>query len=141
VSMFSGECSPPGGLRVIRANRNPPVLALSGELDLATVQRPVDEVVAVLNQPAPEVLVLDLTGLAFLGAAGIRTLLAAQDHASARGVGLRIVTGGNPVVERHLSVAGVRPVFDVYPDVPSALAVVDKESFLDVAEGAWHENS
>jgi anti-sigma B factor antagonist len=98
------------------------VLALRGELDLATVRQPIDAVADVLDRPpVGELIVLDLTGLTFMAAAGIRMLLAAQDHAAARRVGLRIVTGGNPVVERCLRAAGVGPALAVHPDVPSAL--------------------
>lgn len=60
-------------------NRDAFLLSLHGELDIATspvLQRRLHMVQA----PGIERLVLDMSGLAFLDSAGLRTLVAAQDQ-------------------------------------------------------------
>ena len=62
------------------------VVSLSGELDLATADRlrtRLQRVVAA--EPAPASVVLDVSGLQFVDAAGIAVLLSAQRALAARG--------------------------------------------------------
>ena len=129
---------PPGRLRVSGSHGEPVVLALAGELDVGTVLVVVRSVAAALaTSPAPQVIVLDLTELRFLGAAGVRVLCTAADHAAAEGTTVRVVTGGNPVVERSLSLSGKDRVLDVYPDRVAAVRAGDRYDFLRLATLLW----
>lgn len=129
---------PPGRLRVSGSHGEPVVLALAGELDVGTVLVVVRSVAAALaTSPAPQVIVLDLTELRFLGAAGVRVLCTAADHAAAEGTTVRVVTGGNPVVERSLSLSGKDRVLDVYPDRVAAVRAGDRHDFLRLATLLW----
>ncbi|MEV6876178.1 STAS domain-containing protein [Amycolatopsis sp. NPDC051128] len=116
----------------------PLVLALSGELDVGTVLIVVRAVAAALAaRPAPQVIVLDLADLRFLGAAGVRVLCAAADHAAAESTTLRVVTGGNSEVERALRLSGMDRVLDVYPDRVAAVRAGDRHDFLRLATRMW----
>ncbi|MFI7540066.1 STAS domain-containing protein [Actinoplanes sp. NPDC049599] len=66
------------------------VICATGDLDMDTVQqfgRHLDRVVAA---HAPELLIVDLSGLGFLGAAGIAALLAGADRVGNGGGRLRL---------------------------------------------------
>ncbi|WP_410641120.1 STAS domain-containing protein [Amycolatopsis sp. lyj-346] len=114
-------------------------LTLAGELDAGTVLVVVGAVAAALaGSPEPRVIVLDLGGLHFLGAAGVRVLSAVTDHAAAQNARLRIVTGGNAVVSRALRLTGADRVLDVYPDRGTALGAGDGREFLRLAARMWY---
>ncbi len=131
--------SPTRRLRVSCSHGEPALLALTGELDAGTVVVVVGAVAAALAvSPEPQVLVLDLGGLQFLGAAGVRVLSAVTDHAAARSARLRVVTGGNAVVSRALRLTGAERVLDVYPDRATALTAGDNCEFLRLTARMWH---
>ncbi|WP_206784974.1 STAS domain-containing protein [Amycolatopsis sp. MtRt-6] len=123
--------SPTGRLRVLCSHGDPALLTFAGELDVGTVLVVVKAVAAALaGAGEPRAVVLDLAGLHFLGAAGVRVLSAATDHAAAQNARLRVVTGGNAVVSRALRLTGASRVLDVYPDRAAALAAGDDDEFL-----------
>ena len=66
------------------------VLAVRGELDVATVERLRDEVDAALGG-VPARLWLDLSGTAFIDSTGCRELVRAAKGAAAAGVGVELV--------------------------------------------------
>ncbi|MEV6447464.1 STAS domain-containing protein [Amycolatopsis sp. NPDC051716] len=115
------------------------LLALTGELDAGTVLVVVGSVAAALaGTPEPRVIVVDLAGLHFLGAAGVRVLSAMTDQAAAQNARLRIVTGENAVVSRALRLTGVDRVLDVYPDRGAALSAGDGREFLRLTARMWN---
>jgi len=95
------------------------VLRLSGELDVATVsvcRRRLFEAAAAV--PPPYLMVVDLTGLGFLAASGIRVLLTMAEAAACRGVDTRVVAT-HPTMRRILALDGVQhrlPCFDTVAD-------------------------
>ncbi|SEC51909.1 anti-anti-sigma factor [Amycolatopsis tolypomycina] len=130
---------PTGRLRVSCSHGDPVLLAFSGELDAGTVLVVVGAVAAALaGSPEPRSIVLDLAGLHFLGAAGVRVLSAVTDHAAAQNARLRVVTGGNAVVCRALWLTGADRVLDVYPDRAAALAAADSGEFLRLTARMWN---
>jgi anti-anti-sigma factor len=131
--------APPGRLRVSCSHGEPVLLALTGELDAGTVLVVVGSVAAALaGTPEPRVIVVDLAGLHFLGAAGVRVLSAMTDQAAAQNARLRIVTGENAVVSRALRLTGVDRVLDVYPDRGAALDAGDGREFLRLTARMWN---
>ncbi|MET9000234.1 STAS domain-containing protein [Amycolatopsis sp. Hca4] len=115
------------------------LLALSGELDAGTVLVVVGAVAAALaGSPEPKAIVLDLSRVNFLGAAGVRVLSAVTDNAADRNVRLRIVTGGNPLVSRALRLTGADRVLDVYPDLGAASSAGDGREFLRLTARMWN---
>lgn len=114
---------PPGpDLLVVRLERDGPVgiVRVSGDVDVVTapqLQQSVNHALA----GKPELLVLDLTGVTFLGSAGIAVLISAQDGQARHRTGVRVVAD-TPVVLRPLQVLGLTTVLAVYPTLPAALA-------------------
>jgi anti-anti-sigma factor len=88
------------GLLEIRAERRAGdhVLALSGELDLATAPLVEAELEAAAATDADQI-VLDLCGLDFIDSTGLRLILNADARARANGQGLRLLPG-SPRVQR-----------------------------------------
>jgi anti-sigma B factor antagonist len=91
----------PGGIRVI---------TLVGDIDAATAET-FDEALA-----SGERLVVDLTRVAFLSCAGVRSLLAANARTK-----LAVVRGGHAVT-RSLQATGADALLEIHPEVDAALA-------------------
>ncbi|MFI5589665.1 STAS domain-containing protein [Amycolatopsis sp. NPDC051758] len=91
----------PGGIRVI---------TLVGDIDAATVGT-LDEALA-----DGERLVVDLTRVAFLSCAGVRSLLQANSRAD-----LAVVVGGHAVT-RSLEATGADLLLEIHPRTGAALA-------------------
>jgi anti-sigma B factor antagonist len=95
------------------------VLYVSGDVDL--LSEPVlRSAVSSQLDAGPEVLVLDLSGVSFLGSIGMTVLMAAREQAWLQGTGLRLVCSGHPVL-RPMAITGLISLFEIYPDVGSAI--------------------
>jgi anti-anti-sigma factor len=89
----------------IRPDRGRVVVAVRGELDMATadlVQRALREV----RDGGSREVVLDLHALTFVDCAGLSMLLAAEHYSRADGWNLAIVNG-SPALERLLEITGL----------------------------------
>lgn len=62
--------------------------------------------------------VLDLSGVDFLGTAGLASLLEARDMIGAEGGRLRVAVGGSRPARRALQVSGAMELFDVVDRIP-----------------------
>ncbi|HJQ47393.1 MAG TPA: STAS domain-containing protein [Amycolatopsis sp.] len=93
-------------LTVTRPDRDTAVLAVAGELDASTAPR-LSEVVMARLRGTLHSLVVDLSKVDFLAAAGISVLVRANLLARHRGVALKIATGGNRHVSRALAITGM----------------------------------
>ena len=69
----------------------------------------------------PQVLVLDLTGVQFLGSAGLAALIMAREQAGRRDTKLRLVSASHAVL-RPIAATGLSSEFDVYESTAAALA-------------------
>ncbi|SDD08601.1 STAS domain-containing protein [Actinokineospora iranica] len=107
-------------VRVERVSRWATVATLRGEIDLRTVPDAGDTLRAALRTPDLLALVLDLSEVDFLAAAGIGLLLDLRDGAEARAVDLRVVAASRPVL-RPLEVTGLREAFQLHADRADAL--------------------
>jgi anti-sigma B factor antagonist len=95
------------------------VLQVSGELDLFTVPRfrsALDHYLDVAGDPV----VLDLTAVTFLGAAGLQVFLSTEMALAGQGRRLRVV-GSSPVVLRPIRATGLDRVLEVADTVAAAL--------------------
>lgn len=81
------------------------VVAVAGEVDLATKSRFDAELAAALEPPAP-VLVVDLSRVEFLSSCGLQVLLELAERAERQGTDLRIVCAGRPV-RRPIEIVGL----------------------------------
>lgn len=94
------------------------VLAVAGEVDLGTAPPLKDALFAQLCPESPG-LVIDLTGVGFLGAAGLTVLVVVRDAAEAAGVAVCLVARTRPVL-LPLRITGLDRVFDVFPSLADA---------------------
>ncbi|WP_410573584.1 STAS domain-containing protein [Amycolatopsis sp. cmx-4-61] len=83
-----------------------------------------------------EVLILDLSGLSFLSAAGARSIRLTHDAAGA--TRLRVVTGGGRAVEHVLRATGFTAVLDCYPTRSAALGAGSRRSFVSRVNASWN---
>lgn len=99
---------PSPGLRLTltRPDRHTAVIGVAGELDAATAPRFAELVMARLRGTLRAV-VVDLSEVDFLAAAGISVLVRANLLARHRGIALRVVTDGNRYVARALAITGL----------------------------------
>ncbi len=91
-----------------------PVLRLLGELDLSNKALFQDVIGGVLEQ-RPQLLVLDLSGLAFMDCSGLSVLVSARRHLAEDRHSL-FVTGVQPIVRRLIALVGFQ--VRLYPDTP-----------------------
>ena len=75
-------------------------LLLTGELDISTAQRLEDDLLRVETE-RPQLIVLDLTELAFLDSTGLRLMITADARAREEDRRLEIVNA-NPMIQRVL---------------------------------------
>ena len=86
------------------------VLALDGELDLATAPILRESAVSELERPECQTLVLDLTRLTFLDSTGLGCWIDLRNHAERHGKSLEF--GSVPrVVRRTVTIAGLAEFF------------------------------
>jgi anti-anti-sigma factor len=94
-------------------------VVLRGELDISSA--PVlEEALERAEESAPEVLLLDLRGLAFMDSTGLRTVVGADQRAREQGRRLAIVRGPDPV-DRIFAVTRLDERLELIDD-PAALA-------------------
>jgi anti-sigma B factor antagonist len=96
------------------------LVSVAGEVDIATAPTWRSALTPVLADPSLRLLVCDLSGLSFLGAAGVSVLLDTHASLAARGAELHVVAETR-VVLRPLAVTGLLDLLPVSPDVESAL--------------------
>jgi anti-anti-sigma factor len=94
-----------------RNERGVPVIALAGEFDLAGVQE-FEAELRPLETDAPDVLVVDLTGLAFMDSSGLRALVMADQRARKAQRRLAIVPGP-PTVRRVFEITALDERLDL----------------------------
>ncbi|KRV51022.1 hypothetical protein AQ490_02100 [Wenjunlia vitaminophila] len=96
------------------------VVELRGELDLFATPRLSARLDALTVQPRPA-LVLDLRQLAFMDCGALTALCRVRARTAARGGRLYVVTNRRHIL-RLLQVTRLLRAFDVFSDLPSALA-------------------
>jgi anti-anti-sigma factor len=114
----------------VEDDRSRIVVTVHGELDLATAPYLRDVLVTVLGhsaterpaRPLPAALVVDVSSLELLSAAGATVLYAAHQLAADVGVRLRLVAGVRPSASaRILRITGLDSVLDVYPSLKATV--------------------
>lgn len=106
---------------VVREHRDGAVVVLTveGAIDMVTAPRFLADVRAALRAQPP-VLVIDLTGVTFLAAAGLHVLDVARAEAGDQML-LAVVASG-PVTARPMQITGLCDIVDTYPTVTEVLA-------------------
>lgn len=88
------------------------VLAVRGDLDLATVALLREPAMEELERTECQKLVLDLTGLTFLDSTGLGCWVDLRDHAQELGKSLEFESA-LPVVQRTVTIAGLAELFGI----------------------------
>ena len=110
-------CSPRTDVRVVR---------IAGELDIATAPLVADHLCR-HTATRPAELVLDLSEVTHLAAAGLTLLVTAMNNDDGIHGRLHLVgVVGNRPVERPLRIAGLLPLLDVHDDLPTLLRTVPR---------------
>lgn len=115
------RCSPTLRTTVSRPSMLTVAVHLRGDLDGQSAPQ-------LQNMLAPRLvstirtLVLDLSGLTFLGVAGLELLVRTSRHTHTLGIALRLVTGRRRCVERALQAGALHGVLPCSPDLETALA-------------------
>ena len=95
------------------------VVRVGGEVDMLTTPM-LSACLTEQLHAGPGMLVLDLRRVAFLGSSGLAALVTARDEAKERQVTLRLVSADHAVL-RPLTATGLTELFDIYPDLETAL--------------------
>jgi anti-anti-sigma factor len=119
----SGEIPPPSQqqiqVKVEHVADGVVVLHVTGEIDLLTANVLSDRLREHLT-PANRVLALDLTGVTFLGSAGLAEIVSASRKAE-EDAGRMLLVADNRAVLRPLEVTGLLSVLTVYHTVEAAI--------------------
>jgi len=97
------------------------VLSAVGEVDVATGPQLRAALADALGEEGVDVVVVDLSGVTFMGSTAIAVLVDAHWEAGQAGKSLRLVSGESRSVMRPLEAAGVATMFAEYADVEKAL--------------------
>jgi anti-sigma B factor antagonist len=117
-ALVGDEPDQPLRIAIEQARPDVVVVRLIGDLDLLTATRFRERLRPLLDQPGQTVLV-ELSGLSFLGSAGLAELAAAHDTATK--IGARIVLVANArAVLRPLEVTGLHTLFPIFESVEAA---------------------
>lgn len=112
---------PEDRIRVSVESARPGLVAVrvTGEIDMVTTTVLSERLRPLLEARGTAVL-LDLTGVGFLGSAGLSELVAAKERAAERDVTLLLVANSR-VVLRPLEVTGLLSLFQTFPSEEAAL--------------------
>jgi anti-sigma B factor antagonist len=108
--------------RVVHDQSHALVVTVAGEIDRFTVDRLRAAVAAGFDQLCEgEILVIDLTGVTFLGSPGLQALVDVTETAQQRREPLRLVVDHTRPVLRPLQITGLDTVLALYDTVEQAL--------------------
>ncbi|GAA3029431.1 STAS domain-containing protein [Actinokineospora globicatena] len=91
------------------------VLHARGEIDMGTAPTLTDAL-RTAQEPAPPVVVVDLTDVTFLASAGLAVLVKATQRAQATGSRLLVITPQGSVVRRAIAVSSLEHVLTLAED-------------------------
>jgi anti-sigma B factor antagonist len=97
---------------------------LRGELDLATASH-LEQRLDRLRRDGHRQLILDMSGLEFLSAAGLTVLLRADQALRALG-GRLILTGPTRIARRVLTITELDATLDIQPIPPKSISMVEQ---------------
>lgn len=97
------------------------VIFAAGEIDIATAEHLASALRAELDS-LPGTLVIDLTGVEFMGSIGMAVLAAADQSASASGQRLHVVARKRQAAFRSITVSGMADRLSMFCDLDDAIA-------------------
>lgn len=109
------------GVRAEPAGPGTVVVSVTGEIDVVTVTGLRRELAVLVDDESVSSLVVDLSGVSFVGSSGLAELVEAESELDARGGTLRVVVGQQPAVVRAFTASGLAEVFPLFQDMAAAL--------------------
>jgi anti-sigma B factor antagonist len=97
------------------------VVSVSGEIDLVTAPA-LEEAISAVVADGPTALVVDLSGVDFLGSVGLK-ILAATHEKLGKSAAFGVVARG-PATRRPIHLTGLDKTFSLYPSLDEALTGV-----------------
>jgi len=97
------------------------VVRVHGEVDLATAEHLRERLLQAAEASRCDCLVVDMSGLGFFDASGVRALVAVYQVLTGQGRHV-VLAEPAPIAERVLEALGMRRLFEVYPMVEMALS-------------------
>jgi anti-anti-sigma factor len=97
------------------------VLAVSGEVDLATIPA-FEAAIADALTHGPAALIVDLSGVDFLASAGLQALVATRE--SLTGAALFAVVADGPATSRPIELTGLAQILSLHPTLADARSAV-----------------
>lgn len=100
------------------------IATVVGEIDISSAPEFRAAITEAIQTSALPVVVIDLTGVTFLGSPGLAALITAEAQAAERRVRLGVVTGGNRIVLRPLQITGLDmsiPIHETLADLEVSL--------------------
>jgi anti-sigma B factor antagonist len=101
-------------------NQDVALIVVEGEIDISSAPLVVDELAIALRPPAPELVVVDLSRVTFLGSEGVRLLINAHERAQNVSAHLRVVASQRAVL-RPLEITGTLSMLEIYGSQARAL--------------------
>jgi anti-sigma B factor antagonist len=123
MSVGNGEPSHPGRVLTVTDRRvdGAVVVTAAGEVDISSAPRLHEALLAAVRCPDTSMVVLDASGLTFLGSRGLAALLRALEESVRRGTPFRVVISPRSPIYRVLEVTGVDKEIARYETVEEAL--------------------
>lgn len=100
------------------------IATVVGEIDISSAPEFRAAITEAIQTSTLPVVVIDLTGVTFLGSPGLAALITAEAQAAERRVRLGVVTGGNRIVLRPLQITGLDmsiPIHETLADLEVSL--------------------
>ena len=121
----SAECCGTEALRIVIDRPLPGVrvVQVAGELDMVTAPHLDSRLLDQIDKRDGHI-VVDLSAVTFLGAAGLTSLVRAREAATCHDIGLHLVGVDHPAVARSLEITQLRPTFAVHPSTGSAITAL-----------------
>jgi anti-sigma B factor antagonist len=111
----------------VQPNGHGAVLAVGGEVDLATAPQLRAKLVDLVEVDEARSIVVDLTPVAFMDSTGLGVLLAAHKRAQSRGRSIRLVCPEGQAL-RALRLTGLETVLSVHSSLVEAVAAQDADA-------------
>ncbi|GHC79733.1 anti-sigma factor antagonist [Nocardiopsis terrae] len=96
------------------------MVRVHGEVDLATADHLRDRLLQAAEASRCDCLIVDMSGLGFFDASGVRALVSVYQVLTRQGRHV-VLAEPAPIAERVLDALGMRRLFEVYPMVEMAL--------------------
>jgi anti-sigma B factor antagonist len=100
------------------------IATVLGEIDISSAPEFRAAITEAIQTSTLPVVVIDLTGVTFLGSPALAALITAEAQAAERRVRLGVVTGGNRIVLRPLQITGLDmsiPIHETLADLEVSL--------------------